>query len=402
MSKSQTKERRRVDGDIRKTGVARGWLFLGAFLATLSLSLAIGTTAATAQAPPPPGAKPAKPSAKPTGKPVAKPESKPESKPTDAKPAAPKADLRVAVRVEGEPITVAEVRRELSRVAPNGLPSGEAGQRLEATALQQLVDQRLILRNLARTKAAADPSEVEVMVQRLVKQLDARKITLADHLALQGIDEPALRRQIAWQMSWGRYLERYVTDENLEKYFQQNAREFDGTQVKVAHILWKVDAKAPADAWTKARDEAALVRQKIVGGDMTFADAAKKYSQAPTAAMGGQIGFIQRQEPMPESFSKAAFALEKDSVSAPVTSAFGVHLIQCLEIKPGMGKWNDSRREVEAALVRYLFQWLANKERDEAKVEYTGALPYFKKGTDELVAPNESSAPNGPSASKDN
>lgn len=314
-----------------------------------------------------------------------KPDAQATERPSAKKPAP--IDARLAAAVEGDPITAAEVHREVARVAPNGLPDEQTRARVQAVALQQLIDQRLILRNLARTKVAADPQEIDVMVQRLVKQLDARKLTLADHLASLGVDEAGLRRQIAWQMSWGRYLERYLTDENLQKYFDQHAREFDGSELRVAHILWKVDAKAPREAWQKALDEAAVVRRQIVGGELTFAEAAKKHSQAPTASTGGDIGFIQRRAPMPEGFSKAAYALEKGAVSPPVTSVAGVHLITCLEIKPGMGKWEDARRDVQTALVQYLFQWLADKERSQAKVEFTGALPYLKPGTDELVLP---------------
>ena len=300
-------------------------------------------------------------------------------------------DVRSAAAVDGEPITAAEVHREVTRVAPNGFPDDDTRARVQAAALQQLVDQRLILRNLARTKVAADPKEIDVMVQRLVKQLDARKLTLADHLASLGVDEAGLRRQIAWQMSWGRYLERYVTDENLRKYFEQHAREFDGSELRVAHILWKVDPKAPREAWRKAIEEAVVVRRRIVSGETTFADAAKKHSQAPTAGAGGDIGFIQRRAPMPEGFSKAAFELETGAISAPVTSVAGVHLITCLEVKPGAAKWDDSRRDVQSALVQYLFQWLADKERSQAKIEFTGALPYWKPGTDELVMPTPTS-----------
>lgn len=314
-----------------------------------------------------------------------------EAKPPPAPaPARPPLDMRTAATVDGEPISVAEVNREVERVLPVDKPDPAVLGLLQAQALAQLIDRRLILRNLSQTKVAADPKEVDVMVQRLVKQLEPRKISLADHLKTLGVDEAGLRHQIAWQISWGRYLERYLSEENLERFFKQHARDFDGSQVRVAHILIKPDsgeggAAAPRQALQQAFEKARQLRAKIESGETTFADAAKAHSAAPTAGQGGEIGFIGRREPMPESFSRAAFALEQDQVSLPVASAFGVHLIRCLEIKPGTGTWQQARAEVESAVTQYLFSWLAAKERSAAKIEFTGALPHLRPGTDEFV-----------------
>ncbi|MCE9525651.1 MAG: peptidyl-prolyl cis-trans isomerase, partial [Planctomycetales bacterium] len=101
-----------------------------------------------------------------------------------------------------------------------------------------------------------------------------------------------------------------------------------------------------------------------------FADAAKKHSQAPTAKDVGNIGTIRRHEPMPEDFSKAAFALKKGEVSPPVVSPFGVHLIQVQEIIPGRRTWEDCREELRPAVTLYLFRWIAEKQRKEAKISY--------------------------------
>lgn len=339
------------------------------------------------------------PAKKPTRSAIAAP------KPSEPSPASTKAsapvDKRPAAMVDGVAISVAEVNQEVAKVLSEDAVAPDVTALLQAQALAQLIDRRLILRNLSRTKVAADPREVDVMIQRLVKQLEPRKIPLEEYLRGQGIDESGLRHQITWRLSWGRYLERYLSEENLARYFEQHRREFDGSRLRVAHILLKpraagdVDGKGEADkaGWTEALDKAKQLREKIVAGELTFEAAAKQHSAAPTAAQGGDIGLIGRREPMPESFSKAAFALEKDQISPPVASAFGVHLIRCLEIQPGQGQWSDSRDELEKAMTQYLFRWLADKERTSAKVEFTGATPHFRPGTEEVAPAMASPAP---------
>ena len=111
------------------------------------------------------------------------------------------------------------------------------------------------------------------------------------------------------------------------------------------------------------------MQREIQSSELTFADAAKQYSQTPTAASGGDIGYISRHQPMPEPFSRAAFALDKGQMSPPVASPAGVHLIQCLDVKPGEKTWQHARAELERAVTQYLFQWVADQERPGATIE---------------------------------
>ncbi len=327
---------------------------------------------------------------------------------TGDEPAAksPTVDTRSAATVDGQPITVGEVLREVERAVGTRPAGPEAELVLRAEALARLVDRQLILRNLARTKLAASAAEVDLMVNRLKERLKPRGLTLSQHVATLGLDEGALRRQIVWQVSWGRYLERYLTDENLSRYFDRHRREFDGSRLRVAHVLFAVPTldplpdATPEQRWRAGRQAveqtmaaARAVRAEIVAGRLSFADAARKYSVAPTGADGGEIGVIGRREPMPESFSRVAFALEKGAISEPVATAFGVHLIQNIEITPGDKTWQDVRAEIEAEVTRYLFDWLAGKERAEAKIEFTRVLPHFVPGTRQLAGEQAGAGP---------
>jgi parvulin-like peptidyl-prolyl isomerase len=145
--------------------------------------------------------------------------------------------------------------------------------------------------------------------------------------------------------------------------------------MRVSHLLLKAPANDEPAAWQALEKQAAEIRGQL--GELPFADAVRKFSQAPTAESGGDLGFIERRRPMPEAFSKAAFALEVGEVSPPVRTSFGVHLIRCEEIQPGEQPWTSARAELRDAVTNYLLDWLATRRAKDAVIETTGAYPHF-------------------------
>jgi parvulin-like peptidyl-prolyl isomerase len=194
-------------------------------------------------------------------------------------------------------------------------------------------------------------------------------VELDDYLGNSQLAPGELRRQIAWDIGWERFLDKHLTDENLARYFQQHRREFDGTEILAAHILFPVEPSEDRAALDRTLAQAAEVRRRIDEGELTFADAARRYSAAPSAGEGGRIGLIRRHEPMPESFSRVAFALDDGAVSEPVVSQFGVHLIQCQGIEPGQLQWQEVRKVLRTAVIRHLFNWAADQQRSAATIQ---------------------------------
>lgn len=76
-------------------------------------------------------------------------------------------------------------------------------------------------------------------------------------------------------------------------------------------------------------------KKDIGEGKADFADLARKYSEDPgSGSLGGDLGFFRRGELAPE-YEATALALKPGELSDPVETAFGVHLIQLLELKNG-------------------------------------------------------------------
>jgi parvulin-like peptidyl-prolyl isomerase len=285
-------------------------------------------------------------------------------------------------KVAGEPILIAEVEREIAIAYGDQPIAASAKDELRAKALEQVIKRRLVLRWLTETKQAAQPDEIERAVRQLQEQLTDRGRSLTEYLKEQKLDEVGWRRAIAWQIGWQRYIDKQLTDKNLEKYFEQHRRDFDGTRIRVAQIFFKVEKWDDKSAVAEVRRRAEQVLAQMRDGKKTFAESARKHSESPSRDRDGDIGFIGRHEPMPESFSHAAFALEPQKTSDLVATTLGIHLIHCLEIKPGDKAWHDVKPELEAAVVAHLFDWASEQARQRVDVEYGEGFRRQAAGTD--------------------
>ena len=92
----------------------------------------------------------------------------------------------------------------------------------------------------------------------------------------------------------------------------------DVTEVRASHIL------------VKTRPEAVKIRKEIVNGDISFEDAAEKYSLCPSSVNGGDLGYFKRGQ-MVQPFSDVAFDLKVGQISDPVGTKFGWHLIKVVD-----------------------------------------------------------------------
>jgi parvulin-like peptidyl-prolyl isomerase len=303
------------------------------------------------------------------------------------RPAHSLAEKEIVATVGDEPVHAGELDRLLHRafrgreVGPDVLPW------LQAQVLEEIVDRRLVLAYAQRTNSAPAAEEVDRELAQWKARLASQHPSLADYLHAQSMDESDLRRQVMWNLVWGKFVARYVTHERVEAYFQAHHREFDGSQLSVSHILLRPPKGSGPAAMEDLVRRATAIRQEIVAGKTSFGEAARKYSNGPSAKDGGELGYVPRHGVMDEAFSRAAFALEAGQVSQPVRTPFGVHLIRGNHIRPGSKQVADVRQEVEDALARELLEKLARLERGYTPVEYTGKSAYFKPDTRELVRP---------------
>ncbi|HEU4698139.1 MAG TPA: peptidylprolyl isomerase [Gemmatimonadales bacterium] len=117
-----------------------------------------------------------------------------------------------------------------------------------------------------------------------------------------------------------------VTPAEVEQYYQQHKRDFE--RPKTAYLSYVALPRViTAQDTAAARQHAEELRQEIAGG-APFADVAKRESADTVSGnRGGDLGWWKRGQ-MDPSFDSAAFALPLNTVSQPVLSSFGFHLIE--------------------------------------------------------------------------
>ena len=88
-------------------------------------------------------------------------------------------------------------------------------------------------------------------------------------------------------------------------------------EVRASHIL------------VKSEQEARDLKARIEGGE-DFAAVAKAHSTCPSGQSGGDLGYFGKGM-MVKEFEDAAFASGVNTVSEPVKTQFGYHLIKVTE-----------------------------------------------------------------------
>ena len=139
-------------------------------------------------------------------------------------------------------------------------------------------------------------------------------------------------------------------------------------QTRARHILIKAKEGVSDD---DARERLARLRERIVGG-ADFAELAKVHSDDPSAAKGGELGWLSPGDTVPE-FERTMNQLRDNEISAPIQSQFGWHLLQVQERRTE-GVSEERRRATARNVIRLrktdeaIDDWL-RQARDRAFVE---------------------------------
>lgn len=140
-------------------------------------------------------------------------------------------------------------------------------------------------------------------------------------------------------------------------------------QAQVRHILLRTkDTLTDAEA----RERLLRLRERVVSG-ADFSELAKVHSEDPSAAKGGDLGWISPGETVPE-FERTINTLRNGEISQPIQTQFGWHLVQVLERRSETLS-EDRRRQVARQTIRArksdeAFQEWLRQTRDRAFVEY--------------------------------
>jgi parvulin-like peptidyl-prolyl isomerase len=201
------------------------------------------------------------------------------------------------------------------------------------TTLKNQAVQFLVQRTQFELKA--DDLDIDVSSAEVTKRLGEIKKQYfggsekryKQQLKQQGLTEDQVKKDIRAQLIQEELFEKVtadvkVTDKEIEDYYNKNKAQYGEPESReIRHIL--VSTKAQADR---------LYTQLKNGAD--FAALAKKFSKDPGSKdQGGKLTIARGQTVAP--FDQTAFLLPKGSLSRPVKTQYGYHIIEALsEVKP--------------------------------------------------------------------
>ncbi|MGI9380070.1 MAG: peptidylprolyl isomerase [Methyloligellaceae bacterium] len=148
-----------------------------------------------------------------------------------------------------------------------------------------------------------------------------------------------------------------ISDDEVKSFFdQQIGNVKPETEVHARHIL------------VKTEDEAKTIKKEIDGG-ADFVKLAKEKSTGPSGPQGGDLGYFTRGRMVPE-FEQAAFGLKSGSVSEPIKTQFGWHLIKVEDIRTKPLPTLDMLKDrIVQTLMQQKAQQVVGGMRQGAKVE---------------------------------
>ena len=209
------------------------------------------------------------------------------------------------------------IAQDIARV--NGVPLHDDTESLDQTALRQRACSELLRQ--AAVAAGIDTESVESAIEQLLE----RELK---------VPEPS--------------------DEACRRHFEAHRAQYGrGERLHLRHVLFAVTPGVDVQA-LRQRAEALLFELRCADpASEAFGKAAREWSNCPTGAQGGELGWIARDDCAPE-FARDVFGHDTVGVLPRlVHSRFGLHVVEVLERDPGTPPTFD---EVHAAVALTLRQ----------------------------------------------
>ncbi|MEE9207687.1 MAG: peptidylprolyl isomerase [Gemmatimonadota bacterium] len=118
-----------------------------------------------------------------------------------------------------------------------------------------------------------------------------------------------------------------VAEDAIEAFYDENLDDFRRPAQATVHVV-SFSTEPTVEDTAAARELAATIRDQILEGERTFAEAAQTESSDPlTSADGGELGRFGRGQLIP-ALDSIAFGLGENEISRPVSTSQGFHLLQ--------------------------------------------------------------------------
>lgn len=245
-------------------------------------------------------------------------------------PAGLQQELGIAAIVNDQVVTGYDLdqRVRLLLVSTGAPLNNDTAQQARTPALRQLVDENLQFAEAAKEDVKVGEEDVRKELRRII-QSSGLQIEQFQQLLIQaGIKAPTLERQIRAELAWNQtVLKRFagrlsVGQEQVQAAIDRIKANAGRPESLVSEIMVAVDNPEQEGQAKQLVDQ--LFEQIKKGA--RFSALARQFSQAPSAANGGDIGWIQPGQ-LPAELDDVLSGIQVNSVSTPVRASGGWYIL---------------------------------------------------------------------------
>ena len=240
---------------------------------------------------------------------------------------------RATAQVNGEIITGTDMDHRLALIVAaneNKLPPEELA-RFRAQILTNLIDETLQIQEAAANKIEVTDAEVDQYFDRVAQQNFKRPANQVEkYLTSIGASVATLKRQIKGELSWSRLLSRNVRPSANVSDDEVNAiiERIKATKGTTEYRLGEIYLSATPEAMPAVTENAKKIIDQLRQG-ANFVAYARQFSEASTASVGGDLGWLSLAQ-LPSSLATAAAGMDSNEVQA-VASPGGISILLLID-----------------------------------------------------------------------
>ncbi|MDB5719971.1 MAG: peptidylprolyl isomerase [Alphaproteobacteria bacterium] len=191
-------------------------------------------------------------------------------------------------------------------------------QLLRQQVLRNIVDEVLQMQAATAKDIKIDEKDVDSYFARYAQTINQTPRQFTAYLRANGSSETAFKQQIRGEIAWSRLqhaqIEPFVniSEEEVKSVIERLNASRGTEEFKVSEIFLSATPENAA----QVQANASRILEQLRGG-APFAQYARQFSEASTAAVGGDLGWV-RAEQLPDALAAAVRGLPVGSVSQPI------------------------------------------------------------------------------------
>ncbi|VWX56418.1 peptidylprolyl isomerase [Sphingorhabdus sp. 109] len=241
---------------------------------------------------------------------------------------------RATAIVNGDIITGTDVGHRLALIvaANGGEVAEEEKQRLRLQVLRNLIDETLQIQEAEANEIVIAPEEVEATFRQVAQQNFKQDLGAFDqYLRSQGSSSDTLKRQIKGELAWSRLLRRNIQpfinvgDEEVNAIIERLNASKGTSEFRIGEIYMSANQETAEQV---AGNMLKILEQIRAGG--SFVAYARQFSEASTAATGGDLGWV-RPAQLPPTLAQAAEQMQVGQVVGPIEVPGGFSILYLID-----------------------------------------------------------------------